>query len=175
MLNCLLSDTVVHLRRRHAQWRRCLIMYQENAGHSFSLHLVLPFLWRSCLEQRFWASQGHYILRLVRFEICRPFQTHFFQSSGAEPGSYSHLTEASVLRGLVNFLQAKSQLSPHPSITAKASPLLVSIISLLASNLGRPLPPLDWTFLDSLHESAMLRLVCDNSQSYNYNFHADLL
>ena len=92
-------------------------------------------------------------------EICLPFQTHSFQSSGAEPGSYSHLTEASVLRGLVNFLQAKSQLSPHPSITAKASPLLVSIISLLASNLGRPLPPLDWTFLDSLHESAMLRLV----------------
>ena len=97
---------------------------------------------------------------------CFPFkvQAHCFQSSGAEPGSYSHLTEASVLRGLVNFLQAKSQLSPHPSITAKASPLLASIISLLAANLGRPLPPLDWTFLDSLHDSAMLRLVCDQTR-----------
>ena len=48
---------------------------------------------------------------------CFPFkvQAHCFQSSGAEPGSYSHLTEASVLRGLVNFLQANSQLSLHPS------------------------------------------------------------
>ena len=92
------------------------------------------------------------------FEICLSLQTHLFQNSGAEPGSYSHLTETSVLRGLVSFLQAKSQLSPHPSTTAKASPLLASIISLLAAKLGRPLPPLDWTFLDSLHESAMLRL-----------------
>ena len=92
------------------------------------------------------------------FKICLSLQTHLFQNSGAEPGSYSHLTETSVLRGLVSFLQAKSQLSPHPSTTAKASPLLASIISLLAAKLGRPLPPLDWTFLDSLHESAMLRL-----------------
>ena len=140
-------------------------MCQENAGHSFSPLLVLPFLWRSCSEQRFWAFQGHFIHRFVYLGFSFPFKVQT-QSSGAEPGSYSHLTEASVLRGLVNFLQAKSQLSPHPSITAKASPLLVCIISLLASNLGRPLPPLDWTFLDSLHESAMLRLVCDKSQSW---------
>ena len=95
--------------------------------------------------------------RSIMRSPCHPSTIFSIQSSGAEPGSYSHLAEASVLRGLVNLVQAKCQPPPHPSITAKSSPLLSTIISLLASDIGRPLPPLDWSFLDSLHDSATLR------------------
>merc|ERR1719447_2135452 len=94
---------------------------------------------------------------LLKKEVLGLPRPLYAQSTGAEPGFYSHLAEASVLRGLVNMVQAKCQPPPHPSITAKASSLLSNILSLLASDIGRPLPPLDWTFLDSLHDSATLR------------------
>ena len=47
-------------------------MFRENVGLSFSSHLVLPFLWRSCSEQKFWAFQDHCIPRYMHSRYASP-------------------------------------------------------------------------------------------------------
>jgi hypothetical protein len=65
-----------------------------------------------------------------------------------------------VLRGLVSALQAAAtarlQLPGHPALADRAAPRLAAILALLAGDLGRPLPPLDWGFLEPLLQDAAL-------------------
>ena len=76
------------------------------------------------------------------------------QSSGSEPVNYSHLPELSVLRGLVQAVMeaaaSRRDLPRHPSQLEAENSTLQPLLALLASDYGRPLPPLDWTGLEPL-------------------------
>ena len=91
------------------------------------------------------------------------------QGSGAEPTSYSHLPEGSLLRGLLVALQAavaaRRHLMPHPALAEAAAPALAPLLHLLAGDHGRALPPLDWSLLEPLQgegatRPAVLAVLC---------------
>ena len=82
-------------------------------------------------------------------------------NSGSEPVNYNHLPEHSLLRGIVAFLlataQARRGLPLHPSQQQEARPALSACLRILASDLTRPLPPLDWSNLEPLYEDNHIR------------------
>ena len=76
------------------------------------------------------------------------------QSSGSEPLNYSHLPDHSVLRGLVQAAMeaaaSRRDLPRHPSQLEAENTALLPLLALLATDYGRPLPPLDWAGLEPL-------------------------
>ena len=73
------------------------------------------------------------------------------QSAGAEPVNYSHLPEQSVLRGVVARCQEAG------AGRGEDTGWLRGGLGVLAADHGRPLPPLDWAWLEPLCGDAELR------------------
>jgi hypothetical protein len=111
---------------------------------------VLPYVPGECWASLLSLGPGAELLlaSLLRQEVASLPRPLYSQGTGAEPLSYSHLSESSVLRGLVTALQvqtaASSQLPAHPADTAKAAGQVLPLLLLLAGDYGRPLPPLAW-------------------------------
>lgn len=76
------------------------------------------------------------------------------QNAGAEPVSYNHLPDHSVLRGLVGYLLQQREL-PRPHLS-DGGPLAACLAVLARPHPSRPLPPLDWSSLEYMLDSVEL-------------------
>ena len=83
------------------------------------------------------------------------------KNAGAEPVNYSHLPETSVLRGLVAWTMeaavTRLDLPRHPSQLSNENKSLSVCLRVLATDHGRTLPPVDWSFLEPLSSDPELR------------------
>ena len=129
---------------------------------------VLPYVPSDCWARLLLSDRESEALvgALVRQEVASLPRAVYslsqsMQNSGTEPVNYSHLPEHSVLRGLVQTslesAAARRDLPRHPSQLQSESSALAAVLRLLAADHGRPLPPLDWTFLEQLFVDPVLR------------------
>jgi len=83
------------------------------------------------------------------------------QNSGTEPVNYNHLPEHSVSRGLVGAIitaaTTRRELPRHPAQHQEENRCLSACLRILAADHGRPMPPLDWAFLEPFFPDAALR------------------
>ena len=119
--------------------------------------------WAQLLEQV--GDSESLLVSLVREEVTHLPRAIYslsqaMQNAGAEPVNYSHLPEQSVLRGVVTWCQERSaarrDLPPHPT-QLQENKTLVTLMRILSADHARPLPPLDWSFLEPLFSDADLR------------------
>ena len=125
---------------------------------------VLPYVPSDCWSRLLLTDvESETLLRaLVRQEVTNLPRAVYSLSSGGEPLNYSHLPDHSVLRGLlqtsIDSAASRRDLPRHPSQLQSENIGLAAIMRLLAADYGRPLPPLDWTFLEPLTGDPGLRL-----------------
>lgn len=83
------------------------------------------------------------------------------KNAGAEPVNYNHLPDHSLLRGVLAHLLAaaleRRDLPLHPSQQHGARPVLAACLRMMARDMGKPLPPFDWSNLDPLFSDPQLR------------------
>ena len=129
---------------------------------------VLPYVPSECWGQLVATSLEceALVTSLVRTEVTNLPRAVYslsqaMKNASAEPVNYSHLPEASVLRGLVAWLievaASRRDLPRHPSQLTDENKSLNVCLRVLATDHGRPLPPLDWSLLEPLFSDPELR------------------
>ena len=101
------------------------------------------------------------LCNLTKEEVSVYSLSQDIQNSGTEPVNYNHLPEHSVSRGLVGAIitAAATRREPprHPTQHKEQNRCLSACLWILAANHGRPMPPLDWAFLEPFFPDAALR------------------
>jgi len=142
---------------------------------------VLPYVPSECWGQLLskYADSELLIRNLIKSEVANLPRAVYslsqsMQNSGAEPVNFCHLPEHSVLRGIVQWCQdcalARRDLPLHPSQLSDQNKSLKLGLSLLAADYDRPLPPLDWGFLEPFFvdgelRSSVISLLCQHASS----------
>ena len=130
---------------------------------------VLPYVPSECWGQLLATSLEceALVTSLVRTEVTNLPRAVYslsqaMKNAGAEPVNYSHLPEASVLRGLVAWLievaVSRRDLPRHPSQLTEEDKAVNVCLRVLATDHGRPLPPVDWSLFEPLFVDPELRL-----------------
>nr|CAH7734619.1 unnamed protein product [Callosobruchus chinensis] len=135
----------------------------EQKGSGASSHLVPGRTWIHFLTER-WCSEEsvQFIIHLISAEI-DSYLKYVYQVKGPkEPVNYGYLPTHSVVRGIGEFVKIWS----NKWKSTNQEKIYIECLRILAQEYSKPLPPLDWCFLQELVHEENIKYYCVDIASH---------